>query len=772
MAGNDRWGVFQLKRVQEIKRWAQTACVLIALLLITVNVRADITIPSVQNEIFFQTTGPLGDLGIGDYIANQNGDARTHIAQVGIPCVPNTVYRIDLFDPEVYFTAGQTVDDEVRSFNVTEDQTNATADQTNFRMYAPNGQLLNAAGQMVGAADPTSLTIYPPSPATHDAWVNFRTITVSANPVFGVDCGVYNVESWTGSGSATTTGQLQIATFVGGESLNNDENAWRYRIRGGDGSVQPESFPAENGPDGRPGTGDEVWLGLQRMSYQNNTTAAQEFFWFVNDGSVNSPSAWVGRNFDVDINVFCNNNCAINYIAPDNTVYPATLSDTREWNTSAPGAGRGTGDVFDGQQVLPGIWRGDVQISPTNQYVFEIENGGKPTFMQRPDVPELILDKTVSSATVSSPGVLTYTLRIENIGSGAALPLAGNAPEIQDTLPAGTSFSACRVLPPLTGICTGAGSQVSAQLTGQTNPLSTNGQPSAPIAAMLPSANSGYQNFGLIEVDVRINVGVAVNTCFVNNASLDWTDIFANNYRPVQDSVQACVDRQTQPPPPPPNPPNNNGNNNNNPPPSGDPNGGTTSSTGTVTVDGLTLTKTVDQPFAGSGAAVTWRIAVSNATAQTISNLRVVDTLPAELTLLAATTSSPTSSVTWTEREVTLTISSLATGEQVTMTLQTSIRPSVLAPFQITNQACLVSPTNLCASAAVLSVTQLPATGSGTGWHGALLAGLLGMLAMGGVLRFRRGCRDRRSTNAAHPQPTAPPGSACDRRRRVRRGHP
>lgn len=721
------------------RRGGITLLLFCVLLVAALSVRADIVVPSVPNEIFFQTTGPLGDLGIGDYVANRDGDARTHLAEVGVPCVPNVVYRLDLFDPEVFYTNGQTVDDEVRSTSINEDQTNANADQTNFRLYTPNGMLLNAAGQVVDASDPSSLTTYQPSLATHDTWVEFRTIRVSANPVYGVDCGVYRVETWTGSGTANTNGQLLLNTFTT-ENFNNDENAWRYRIRGGDLPVG-ETFPAQYGPDGRPGTGDEAWLGLQRMSYQNNTVAAQSFYWFVDNGTPANPSRWVGRNFDVDINTFCFGNCNILYNSPDGTVYNATLSDTREWNTSTPGGGRGVGDVFDGALAVPGLWSSSVTISPDNQYIFEVENQGKPTFMEPPELPAVVLDKTVNSATSASPGILTYTLRIENRGVGAALPLPGNAPEATDTLPPGMRFSACRVLPPLTGSCSGAGTQVFIQLEGQTNPISTNGQPSTPIAAFLPGTTSGYQNFGFIEVDVLVDAGIADGTCLLNNAAVDWTDVFSNDYRPVQDNVDICIDHQTSNPPPPPPPSRST------PTGSGGSNGGGSNSAGNVldcvlctTADGLSIVKRVDRPFATAGTTVTWQFDVSNNTQQPVRDVRVVDAIPPDVTLVTATTSSAASSLSWTDREVQLDIPLLAAGERVSVAVQTVINPNLRAPFTITNSACIVVPANLCAAANILSVTQLPATGEGSGWHGVAAAALLGIgLMMGVVTAARRG---------------------------------
>lgn len=480
----------------------------LAVTFVTVSrVSAIIEVPP-NNDIFFQTTGRNADLGIGDFYTNVDGDDIRHLVEINIPCVSDQVFRVQLFDPELYDAGlpGQVppvedVDDEVR------DQ----GDITNFRLFSPAGNEVTA--QTFGPYP------QPPAapPASHDNWVPFFTVNLPSNPVEGDTCGIFQIETWTGDEGADPT-------------LNNDDNAWKYRILGGPdtGNIDDETFDPDDGPDGRPGTGDEAALGIQRLSFQHNNSQEQTFYWFVDDAA--SPT-WTGNNFDVDDGTgLCPtaDACQINYTSPSGDNVPATTSGNRVWN---PGQDDRLGDQFT--DTAPGLWSADVLIPVNNQYIIEIANSGKPIFLEEPILPELIIAKDDGVEFVTSPGVTTYTITIENIGEGAALPIAG--PEVIDTLPPGMTFGGCTINPPLVGTCqeSAPGSGIiNFDLDAQNPALNQDGSSFGPILAYVPGTASGLITQGTLTVIANIAPGLPGTSTFTNTVTVDWTDLYKNNYVP------------------------------------------------------------------------------------------------------------------------------------------------------------------------------------------------------------------------------------------------
>ncbi|MEQ8675003.1 MAG: isopeptide-forming domain-containing fimbrial protein [Aggregatilineales bacterium] len=148
-----------------------------------------------------------------------------------------------------------------------------------------------------------------------------------------------------------------------------------------------------------------------------------------------------------------------------------------------------------------------------------------------------------------------------------------------------------------------------------------------------------------------------------------------------------------------------------------------------------TITKSVNPPFAQPGETVTWTIVVGNPGGTPISNLVVTDTMPAELTVISAVPSSGSATVNG--QQIETTIPSLGAGESVTITVTTRVRDNAVVPFILRNQACVTSSANstpYCASATVLSIAQLPATGQSP-YSGTrdLLVMLIGVVAILGT---------------------------------------
>ncbi|HXV42184.1 MAG TPA: hypothetical protein VEC96_03930, partial [Anaerolineae bacterium] len=462
-----------------------------------------------DNDIFFQTTGEQGDIGIGDYYSSQAGDNIHHLVGINIPCLPNQIYRIDLFDPEIYDAGApgigtETVDDEVRPLA---NPGTPVGDQTHFILRQPNGTTV-LADVVFGPHDPAG-----PAPATHNSWVIFGTITLPSAPVKGDTCGSYTIEVWTGD-------------EAGVAELNDDDNAWKHRILGNPDAAGNETFNAELGPDGRLGTGDEVWLDVELLSYQHNTTAAQSFYWFVDDGVTRT---WIGRNFDIDIGTnLCNNvPCELTYIAPSGNVFPASLSGNQLWNPGQPD--RGPGDLFTDAEA--GLWRVDILMPVNNQYIIEIENNSKPIFLEQPILPDVVIAKDDGLTLVQSPGVTTYTIVATNTGKGPALSVLG--PEVVDTLPVGMAFAGCAINPPLEGTCaesTPGSGTINFELNPQSLALNSDGSPFGPILAYLPGVSSGLTNTGRLQVSANIAPGLLDGTLLTNTVTIDWTDTYNNDY--------------------------------------------------------------------------------------------------------------------------------------------------------------------------------------------------------------------------------------------------
>ncbi|MCB9106693.1 MAG: DUF11 domain-containing protein [Anaerolineales bacterium] len=489
------------------------AAILVLALIVTfftvTRVNAIIEVPP-DNDIFFQTTGRNADIGVGDYYTNANGDDIRHLVEIYVPCISDEIFRIQLFDPELY-DAGppgtEDVDDEVRD----------EGDITSFRLFDPAGTVVTEQtfGPYLQPPDPAATP-----PPTHNNWIAFFTINLPTNPIEGDTCGIFQIETWTGNEGDTVPD-------------NNDDNAWKYRLLGGpDGAnIDSETFDPAVGPDGRVGTGDEAVLGIQRLSFQHNNSQEQTFYWFVDDAA--SPT-WTGNNFDIDEGTpLCDDPqapCEINYTSPSGVTTGATESGNAVWNPGQPGR---LGDQFTNAEA--GLWQADVNIPVDNQYIIEIENSGKPIFLEEPILPELIIAKDDGVEFVTSPGVTTYTITIENIGEGAALPIAG--PEVIDTLPPGMTFGGCVVNPPLKGTCdqSAPGSGIiNFELDAQDPALNQDGSDFGPILAYLPGTASGLIPQGTLTVIANIDPGLPGASTFTNTVTVDWTDLYKNNYKPKE----------------------------------------------------------------------------------------------------------------------------------------------------------------------------------------------------------------------------------------------
>lgn len=196
--------------------------------------------------------------------------------------------------------------------------------------------------------------------------------------------------------------------------------------------------------------------------------------------------------------------------------------------------------------------------------------------------------------------------------------------------------------------------------------------------------------------------------------------------------------------------------------------------TGPSTRGRLVINKQVTPPFAQPGQNVTWNITVSNIGAGTANNIVINDTMPNQLEIIS--TSATFGTVTQTGQSISFSIPSLGPGSSATATIVTRVRANVSVPFSISNAAVLFNASNIedddgnpadvidgvfsgaafgfaaganvnanaafglgriSARATVLSVSQLPATG--TSENGVtLFIWLMGFVAVGVIGVFRR----------------------------------
>jgi uncharacterized repeat protein (TIGR01451 family) len=171
-------------------------------------------------------------------------------------------------------------------------------------------------------------------------------------------------------------------------------------------------------------------------------------------------------------------------------------------------------------------------------------------------------------------------------------------------------------------------------------------------------------------------------------------------------------------------------------------NGNAVASPGLAVIDPA-IVKLVDPIFAQAGDVVTWTILATNPNDVPLSNIKVVDDVPAELDIISTSSSSGT--VTVSGQVVTLNIGTMLPHETVTLTIVTRIRPDALGPI-IDNLAELQrfdgSLINT-ASAQVGMVSSLPATGETKGlafWYWLLTFGILAVasLSIGRWWQLRR----------------------------------
>ncbi len=630
--------------------------ILVALFVIVPAAMADLTIPDESLPVYIQTTGPLAELGIGDYRTNHPisvsdeegrdpegfGDNTTHQMVVAIPCLPGTLWTFDIFDPAIDDATG--IDEPRDGFNDDTDDQN-WYDDTTFWLFDPTG------------AEVASTTYSPGDSA--GAWDTLATIEVD-NPY---PCGDYVVETYTGNdqaevGGLPTSGSIEDVDGIDVEQLlglNNDDNAWRLRIV--DSQNAPNLVP---GPDGILGTGDEIQVRLRSLSYQHSSNDCQDFYWLVEQGD---PQLYV-INFDLDdepsygAGIPCYFPPGVEGTCADGSVPAGAIQGTRSGNTTwndgeygrpsfgdletfdIPG-GDLTGDATSNPPA--GVWRAEICVDGGNQYSLEVP--GYDLFVEPPDLPQLTIDKDDGVEIVSSPGSTSYTITITNEGVGAALPLPGDAIELTDELPSGMTFDSCTVNAPLIGTCSynGGSGLVEVDLTGHDD------YPNI----ILPGVNAAA-NSGTVTVNALVDSGLAGGTLLENVATIDYTDEFGNDYPPETDNDIDTVVGEGEP------------------------------------VADLSLDKSVSASTADVGDVVTYMIEVTNSGPNDTTGVTVTDdsltTANSDYASVTVAAASPTQGSYDTATGV-WTVGALAVGQSETLAVQVelAVTPPVSNVSEITS---------------------------------------------------------------------------------------
>ncbi len=164
------------------------------------------------------------------------------------------------------------------------------------------------------------------------------------------------------------------------------------------------------------------------------------------------------------------------------------------------------------------------------------------------------------------------------------------------------------------------------------------------------------------------------------------------------------------------------------------------------------IVKLVDPAFALPGEDVRWTIVVTNPHSVAINNVTFVDNFPSQLEIISTSADNNVGSLVVSGNTVTYSIVVINPGQSVRVSVLTRIRVGTPVPFIITNTVNLTnglvgssSSIISSASATVLSVGSLPATGFAPAWREPLLVGIAVLLMLFGIGAVRT--RQRRYSN-------------------------
>ncbi len=124
------------------------------------------------------------------------------------------------------------------------------------------------------------------------------------------------------------------------------------------------------------------------------------------------------------------------------------------------------------------------------------------------------------------------------------------------------------------------------------------------------------------------------------------------------------------------------------------------------------ITKSVFPPFAKPGESAVWTITISNPAPVAATGVTVIDDVPSVVQIDAVSATAGT--IAFSGQQVTFSIASVASGQTITLTINTHVRSDAAFPFTVTNRASISNnedPTARIAEATLTGIKTLPQTG-------------------------------------------------------------
>lgn len=223
---------------------------------------------------------------------------------------------------------------------------------------------------------------FEPVSETSEQWVPFATFT-SQDYGFGI----YKLYVTTG---------------------HDDENSYRLKIR-------------QNNPDGIANNGDEITMAARKALYHHRESGCATYWFYPSTEKTLSL-----LNFDMD------NETSLHYSDPYGGRYLGILSGEAVWNNNATTFNNNDGDRF--VDPIAGWWNAYACAESDNPYIFFPD---KAVFIdQKPSVPRLFVQISNGVNRLSLYDESTYSITINNAGSGPALHIS-----VTDTIPPGSNYA-------------------------------------------------------------------------------------------------------------------------------------------------------------------------------------------------------------------------------------------------------------------------------------------------------------------------------------------
>jgi hypothetical protein len=377
-------------------------------------------VPNNFDERYFQTNGPVSHIGRGDWYGSAAGGSKPagdHYLEIIVPAGwPTSLpIQIELFSPEMGSDPQQ------------DENFLLSRSDTTFALYDSGASFVpptdTEPGYHQGGSELFTRTYAPSSDP--GSWRSFYTIN---SPVSGT-------------------------YLLRAQSRGDSENKWGVRLLyDHDGSAATplrnvDDYP--DGPDGQPGTDDEIVVAIRQTSIQYKVTSmlgvdawCQSFYQFVEPGS----STVTFHNYDTVLSY----NTEVLYYSPKGRIYWGTNAGNKIWNGTGAALMHRVGDTIINPE--PGWWTLQICTENLNQYIQEGQTG-KPTYLTQPPTPDM--QASMTSVRVGASR-LRYTVNLTNTSDTSSVPGVAQAMTLSSqTYPAmqNVNVANCVITGSLTGTC-------------------------------------------------------------------------------------------------------------------------------------------------------------------------------------------------------------------------------------------------------------------------------------------------------------------------------